>query len=84
MGQFLAECCEMDPTAREPLAGGFGDGVYGAYKAWTAENGIYALSKLKFADELKRAIPSGQVVEGREPQTRRKVRWVVGVRLLAV
>ena len=84
VGQFLAECCEMDPTAREPLAGGFGDGVYGAYKAWTAENGIYALSKLKFADELKRAIPSGQVVEGREPQTRRKVRWVVGVRLLAV
>lgn len=83
VGQFLADCCEMDPTAREALAGGFGDGLYGAYKTWAGGNGIYALSKQKFADELKRAIPCGEIVEGREPQTRRKVRWVLGVRLLA-
>jgi putative DNA primase/helicase len=83
VGQFLADCCEFDPAAREPLAGGFGDGLYGAYKEWATSNGIFHLSKQKFADELKRAIPCGNVVEGREPETRRKVRWVVGVRLLA-
>lgn len=82
VGQFVADCCEMDPTAREPLAGGFGDGLYGAYKEWATGNGIFHLSKQKFAEELKRAIPGGNVIEGREPETRRKVRWVVGVRLL--
>ena len=82
VGSFLSECCEVDPTAREALAGGFGDGLYGAYKEWATAGGVFHLSKQKFADEVKRAIPGTQIVEGREPQTRRKVRWVVGLRLL--
>jgi len=83
IGQFLAENCEFDVTARESLAGGFGDGLYGAYRNYCQESGLFPLSKQRFAEELRRLIPGGRVEEGREPQTRRKVRWVIGVRLLS-
>jgi putative DNA primase/helicase len=82
VGQFLNECCEFDKEARTALAGGFDDGLYGAYRMWCTDGGVFAVSKQKFTQELERAIPCGKVVEGKEPGTRRKVRWVYGVRLL--
>lgn len=84
VGQFLSDCCEMDPKDRTSLSGGLDGGLYEAYRGWCQENGVFALSKQKFAEELKRAIPCGKVEEGREKETRKKVRWVYGVRLLGV
>lgn len=83
VGQFVAENCEFDVLAREVLAGGFGDGLYGAYRSWCQESGLFPISKQRFAEELRRVVPSGQVIEGREQGTRRKVRYVVGLRLLS-
>lgn len=84
VGQFLSECCEFDANERASLSGGLDGGLYETYRGWCVDNGVYSLSKQKFAEELKRAIPCGRIDEGREKETRRKVRWVYGVRLLGI
>lgn len=84
VGLFLSECCEFDADARCSLSGGLDGGLYEAYRGWCLENGVFAMSKQKFAEELKRAIPCGKVEEGREKGTRKKVRWVYGVRIFGV
>lgn len=83
--QFLDDCCLIADGERTALSnGGVGmyGGLYETYKSWCTDGGMFALSKHKFADELKRAIPGLEIKEGRESETRRKVRWVMRVQLL--
>lgn len=86
VGQFLAQCCEMDRTASEPLTLGMG-GLYPAYVQWCKEAGYFALGRNRFVSDLKNKIPgwNGTLVQATERSDtggRRKVSRVPGVRLL--
>lgn len=81
IGQFFGDCCEVSPGERTALVGGMG-GLYDAYRAWCGEAGTHPMSKLRFADEFAKFIPCRKWHEGREPGTRKKVRWALDVRLL--
>jgi P4 family phage/plasmid primase-like protien len=97
VGQFVRECCEVAPTSEytgvyagtakawaEPLTHGMG-GLYPAYQSWCKEGGFHSLSRMKFVDSLKAALPACAVIEGMDKsgEKRRKVLRVFGLRLLS-
>lgn len=84
VGQFLAECCELDPMSEAPLTHDFG-GLYNVYRDWCAENGQLALSKPRFVQELERCVPGFAKNDAKVPGvggSRRKILQIRGVRLL--
>lgn len=53
VAEFLAECCTLDPAARQPLPA-----LYKAYKAWCHDAGRdYPLTRQRLVDELERRVP---------------------------
>jgi putative DNA primase/helicase len=85
VGQFVAECCERDVGAMEPLTDGMG-GLYPAFVSWCKDGGVYPMSKVKFADEVLRVVGVGATIERRVPNDsgrRRNLAMVPGLRLLA-
>lgn len=81
VGQFVSECCELDLGFQDYLVHGMG-GVYEGYRTWCGEGGMHALSKIKFVQELERVVPGFSSVEGRDKETRKKVRVLKGLRLV--
>jgi len=84
VGQFISECCEIGDEFEVPLAGGFG-GLYDAYRTWCGEAGFHALSKIRFSQEVERAVISVQKVTKKLPCGGGKRRDAVvfkGLRLL--
>lgn len=67
VGQFINECCEVGDAFEAPLADGMGGGLYEAYRAWCGESGFHPLSKIRFSQEVERAVPSVQKVAGKLP-----------------
>jgi putative DNA primase/helicase len=85
VGQFVAECCERDVTAMEPLTDGMG-GLYPAFVSWCKDGGVFPMSKAKFVDEVLRVVGVGATVERQSAVNdgrRRKLMMVPGIRLLA-
>ena len=85
IGQFIAECCEQDRDASEPLVDPMGGGLYSAYRNWCNSGGFFALSKTKFVQELERCVPNfaKRTVKASEGGLRRRdVLRIQGVRLL--
>lgn len=85
IGQFVGERCELGVMHKAPLTGGFDDGLYDAYRGWCGEAGLHALSKMRFLQELERVVPCMKVEEGKQALgdgTRKKVRFVIGVRVI--
>jgi putative DNA primase/helicase len=62
VGQFVTECCTLDPDAWAPFGGAFG-GLYPAYTLWCRSSGYQALGKKRFIDELPRLIPKFRKAE---------------------
>ena len=56
VGQFVRECCVLEPDTWSPFSGGF-VGLYPAYSGWCRESGYQALGMKKFVDELARVVP---------------------------
>jgi putative DNA primase/helicase len=84
VGQFIAECCELDPNAEVALADAF-LGVYPAYKTWCAEGGFFPLSKQRLVQELERCVPNfakRSIKQGGRNERRREVLHVRGLRVL--
>lgn len=86
IGQFVSDCCEVDPKASEPLTVGMA-GLYPAYQQWCKEAGCYAVGRARFVVELARHIPGWdgalrQTTEAKDGGGRRKVSRVPGIRLL--
>lgn len=84
VGRFVEECCETGADFEEPLTEGMG-GLYPAFQSWCKDGGIFAMSKLRFADEVLRVVPGGQIGDRRhriEGGKQRKVKMISGVRLL--
>lgn len=85
VGQFVAECCELDAEAMEALTEGMGGGLYPAYVAWCKDSGVFALSKARFVDDALRVTGAAETVSrlsSVENGKRRKVTYVPGIRLL--
>ncbi len=85
VGQFVAECCELDPAAVEPLNDGMSGGLYQAYRGWCNEGGVFALSKQRFTQELERCVPGFEKKSGKlsvPGERRRDVVQIRGLRLL--
>lgn len=85
IGQFVSECCELDPQACEPLSDDMG-GLYPAYRGWCNEGGWIPMSKLRFAQELERCVPNfakKATRSGSRGERRREVLQIHGLRLLA-
>lgn len=85
IGQFVGECCELGSEFSEALTDGMG-GLYPAYVSWCKDSGVFALSKLRFKDDILRVVRGAcvreQFIGGRE-ERRKKVQSVSGLRLLA-
>lgn len=84
IGQFVKECCEVGTEFEAPLAGDFG-GLYDAYRGWCGEGGFHALSKMRFAQEVERAVTGVQKVTKKQSQgggRRRDIVVFKGLRLL--
>lgn len=84
VGQFVAECCEVGKDCEEPLTEGMG-GLYPAFQSWCKDGGVYAMSKLRFLDEILRVVPLASAGDRRFTVAvgkQRKVKMVVGIRLL--
>jgi putative DNA primase/helicase len=85
VGQFVEQCCALDPAHSEPLTLGFG-GLYPAYAQWCKEAGYHALGRNRFVAELGRVVPGwdGKLRQASENAGggRRKVSRVPGIRLL--
>lgn len=86
IGQFVAECCELDAGSSEPLADGMSGGLYQAYRGWCNEGGVFALSKTRFVQELERCVPGFAKKSAKVSapgERRRDVLQIQGVRLLS-
>ncbi len=86
VGQFVAECCErgVGPEFQAALVDGMG-GLYPSYVGWCKESGTYALSKLRFLDDVLRVVGEERTYERQVPAEnykRRKLMMVRGLRLL--
>jgi putative DNA primase/helicase len=60
-------------------------GLYPTYRGWCAEGGFFALSKVKFSQELERCVPgfAKKAAKISDGGARRRDIWrVQGVRLL--
>lgn len=85
VGQFIGECCEVGAGFEAVLAGGAW-GIYDAYRSWCGEGGFHALSKMRFSQEVERAVPSVQKITRKQPAENGKRRDIVvfcGLRLLS-
>jgi putative DNA primase/helicase len=85
VGQFVAQCCELDAQAAEPLTDGMG-GLYPAFVSWCKDGGIYPMSKAKFTEGVLRVVGVGAAIERRVPSDggrRRNLAMVPGLRLLS-
>ena len=83
--QFIEECCEIGDGFEVPLTDGMGGGLYDAYRVWCGESGFHALSKIRFSQEVERAVPSVQKTTKKLPVGGGKRRDVVvfeGLRLI--
>lgn len=89
VGQFVEECCELGVEFAEALTeSGMSahGGLYPSYVSWCKDAGIFAVSKIRFADDILRVVPKGEIVVRKTPSEggkRKDVRIVRGVRLLA-
>lgn len=96
VGQFVRECCELPPASEhgavmrgesiwsEPITQGM-DGLYPTYQSWAKDSGFFPLSRQKFIESLRSAIPVCHIKEMHTPKSegkRRKVTKVFGIRLL--
>lgn len=85
IGQFVAECCEQDRDASEPLSDTMGGGLYNAYRSWCTSGGFFALSKVRFVQELERCVLNfaKKTVKSSDGGSRRRdVLLIQGLRLL--
>jgi putative DNA primase/helicase len=62
VGQFVRECCVLEPETWSPFSGAF-TGLYPAYAGWCRESGYQALGMKKFVDELARVVPKFRKAE---------------------
>ena len=62
VGQFVHECCALDPDTWSPFSGAF-IGIYPAYSSWCRESGYQALGLKRFVDELQRIVPKFRKAE---------------------
>lgn len=84
IGQFIAECCELDPAATEVLSDAMG-GLYSSYRSWCGEGGFMPLSKQRFVQELERCVPNFAKRTSKQKTAgdrRRDVLLIQGLRLL--
>jgi putative DNA primase/helicase len=56
VGQFVHECCALEPDTWSPFSGAF-IGLYPAYGGWCRDSGYQALGLKRFVDELQRIVP---------------------------
>jgi len=93
VGQFIGECCETGPGGRAGDAGagfevaltdGMG-GLYPAYVSWCKDGGVWAVSKLRFLDDVLRVVDGAVAVDRKSSGAdgrRRKLKIIRGLRLL--
>jgi putative DNA primase/helicase len=62
VGQFVHECCALEPDTWSPFSGAF-IGLYPAYSSWCRESGYQALGLKRFVDELQRVVPKFRKAE---------------------
>ena len=62
VGQFVHECCVLEPDTWSPFSGAF-IGLYPAYSGWCRESGYQALGLKRFVDELARIVPKFRKAE---------------------
>jgi P4 family phage/plasmid primase-like protien len=53
LGEFIRDCCQLDPQARQPLPL-----LYQTYRGWCRESGIdHPFTRQRFVDELEQRVP---------------------------
>jgi putative DNA primase/helicase len=71
LGEFIRDCCQLDPQVRQSMPA-----LYGAYQDWCRGAGIdYPLTRQRFVDELEPRVP------GFQRQKSNGVRYVRGIAL---